>query len=381
MTLTTKIFQTSNSVKRIARTRYPSYLFGLLTKEDRSPAFIFHDVVEQEFITDLDFLAQNNYETLATECWIKNRLDNNSNKSVLLTFDDARKNFYEVTFPLLKKYRKKATLFVPTRWISPFDNEIVDDQQLPVHENTFMNWSELKECAESGLVDVQSHAHRHALVYTSGKLIGFATPELLHNHDIYDWPMRHEGGKDILGPPPLGTPIYASQPLLSVAHRVMEDDHLSKLCRDFVLDNGGEEFFSDKNALSKLNNLYKQKRSNKNNFRILQDNEFVDYVISEFDLSAELFNRHLGFRPRYFAYPWMLGSRLSLDIAESKNIDAVFGVGIDYRASSKAAGNIPKFGRTKGDWLRFLPGTGRNSLRKVLPRKIMNFMASHHLAH
>ena len=114
MTLATNIFQISNSVRRIARTRYPSYLFGLLTKEDRSPAFIFHDVVEQEFITDLDFLEQNKYETLSTERWIKNRLENKTNKSVLLTFDDARKNFYEVTFPLLKKRNKKATLFVPS---------------------------------------------------------------------------------------------------------------------------------------------------------------------------------------------------------------------------------------------------------------------------
>ena len=381
MTLATTIFQTSNSVRRIARTRYPSYLFGLLTKEDRSPAFIFHDVVERDFNSDLDFLTQNNYETLSTERWIENKLENKAKKSVLLTFDDARKNFYEVTFPLLKKHNKKATLFVPTRWISPFDYKIVGDQQLPIQEDMFMNWSELKECAESGLVDVQSHAHRHALVYTTDKLIGFATPELLHNHDIYDWPMRQEDGKDILGPPPLGTPFYASQPILSAGSRVVEDANLSKLCQEFVADNAGEDFFNDKNAVLKLKKFYNQKRLKNNNFRTVQNKEFVSFVTSEFDLSAELFIRNLGYSPRYFAYPWMLGSKLSLDIAESKNIEAVFGVGIDYRASSKAAGNIPKFGRTKGDWLRFLPGIGRTSLRKVLPRKIMNFMASHHLAH
>lgn len=381
MSFVSKIFQTKNTIKRIFRTRYPSYLFGLLTKEDQSPAFIFHDIEKNDFTDDLEFLARNNYETLSTEQWIQNRINNINKQSVLLTFDDARKNFFEVTFPLLKKYNAKATLFVPTRWIAPFDTNIVDTQPLPIPANTFMNWSELKECADSGLVDIQSHAHRHALVYTSDQLIGFATPSLLSQHDLYDWPMRHENGKDILGPPPLGTPIYTSVPLLSAERRIFEDEQLSIGCQKFITDNGGDKFFLDSDAVSKLTNFYNTERKNNNNFKTMPSDIFKEQVISEFELSTKLFEQNLGFKPKYFAYPWMLGSNLSLGIANTYDIDTVFGVGIDYRRAAKQTSQLHAFGRTKGDWLRFMPGTGRSSLHKVIPKKITGIFSSQHLAH
>jgi hypothetical protein len=59
---------------------------------------------------------------------------------------------------------------------------------------------------------------------------------------------------------------------------------------------------------------------------------------------------------------------------------AVFGVGLDYGRARRIT-RIPAFGRFKGDWIRFLPGKGRQRLWNVIPEKLRSFSASQHLAH
>jgi hypothetical protein len=108
---------------------------------------------------------------------------------------------------------------------------------------------------------------------------------------------------------------------------------------------------------------------------------FQALVASEFLLSRQLFEAELGRPPRYLAYPWMLGSRLSLQLAAEAGIKAVFGVGLDQRYAQRLKGPVSAYSRIKGDWLRFLPGQGRLRLRDVIPGKIREFFCSHHFAH
>src|SRR5581483_3488566 len=115
--------------------------------------------------------------------------------------------------PLLRSFDARATLFVPSYWMKSGCN-------------LFMSWEQVRSCAESGCVDVQSHAHRHALVPTSNQLVGFATPTLLARYDIYDWPMRNTVAGEQLGPPPAGAPIYRAAPLLSADRRFLESPGL-----------------------------------------------------------------------------------------------------------------------------------------------------------
>src|SRR5690348_15892324 len=107
-----------------------------------------------------------------------------------------------------------------------------------------MSWEQVRECAESGYVDVQSHAHRHALVATSNQLVGFATPRLLARYDVYDWPMRNTATGERLGPPALGTPIYRAAPLLSAERRYLESPGLTSTFTQLVSESGGEAFFN-----------------------------------------------------------------------------------------------------------------------------------------
>src|SRR5690606_10297242 len=107
----------------------------------------------------------------------------------------------------------------------------------------FMTWRELADCAASGVVDVELHSHRHALVASSSTLVGFASPGMLARHDLFDWPMRREQGLDVPGRPPPGTPVYESQPLLSATTRVYEPAEAAEACRELIEAAGGAAAF------------------------------------------------------------------------------------------------------------------------------------------
>ncbi len=66
-------------------------------------------------------------------------------KTVAITFDDGYKNNYTYAFPVLKKYGIKATVFI-----------IIQEIARP--ENDRLNWEEIMEMKESGLILFGSHA-------------------------------------------------------------------------------------------------------------------------------------------------------------------------------------------------------------------------------
>jgi peptidoglycan/xylan/chitin deacetylase (PgdA/CDA1 family) len=278
---------------------------------------------------------------------------------------------------LLREFGARATLFVPSYWMSGSAGDSVA-QNLPA-QRKFMSWTEVRDCIASGLVDVQSHAHRHALVFTSARLVDFATPATLARFDIYDWPMRCSDGGEELGSPEAGTPIYEADPLLSASRRYLENRELAELCRAQVRDSSGR-FFDQTGALKHLVAVHAQ-HARRLKGRFAGDDELDALVVSEFERGREEFRRQLGYAPRYLAYPWMLGTRRSLDVAKQAGIKAAFGVAVDYRAARDAHLPISVFGRLKCDWLRFLPGASRASVWAALGRKLRGFGQTQHLAH
>jgi len=68
-------------------------------------------------------------------------------KAVVITVDDGFQSAYSVLFPLLKRYNAKATLFVYTDWIGKTPSALT--------------WEQLREMAQSGLVEIASHTVTH----------------------------------------------------------------------------------------------------------------------------------------------------------------------------------------------------------------------------
>ena len=352
---------------RVSRTRYPGVIFGLPVTRGEIPVFTYHDVETQDFARDLEFLRSNGYRTLSLEEYLAARNGGRRPaRAVLLTFDDARKSFWTVALPLLRTFDARAVLFAPTFWMQ---------------DDLFMSWQEVRACVESGLVDVQSHAHRHALVATSPQLVDFAHPAALGRFDIYDWPMRDLHGVEELGRPAPGTPIYRSMPLLSAERRYVENGELTQACREFVQRNGGDEFFRQPDWRQRLTDEHRR-LGERMRGRFMDEQAFQALVASEFELSREQFRKHLACPPTSIAYPWMLGSRLSLELASRHGLRTAFGVALDYRAERRRARLPPPvFGRLKCDWLQFLPGQHRSNVLAAVGRKLSGIAKLQHLAH
>jgi peptidoglycan/xylan/chitin deacetylase (PgdA/CDA1 family) len=77
-------------------------------------------------------------------------------RSVVLTFDDGFRDFYDVVLPMLERYRMRASLFIPTGyiggtavWLSP-----EGESTRPI-----LDAAQLRDIAASKLVDVGAHSH------------------------------------------------------------------------------------------------------------------------------------------------------------------------------------------------------------------------------
>ncbi len=359
------------SIAGALRTHYPGFALGLPLQRNTVPVFLYHDVDAERFARDLEFLRRNRYRTLSLPEFMAASVSKSGppQRSVLLTFDDARLNFYDTALPVLRTFEARATLFVPSYWMSGSADREVE---------RFMSWEQVRTSAQSGLVDVQSHGHRHALVFTSGRLLDFANPRTLARFDIYDWPMRNTATGDALGRPPLGTPIYDATPLLSAERRFLEDPGLCAACADLVTRLGGADYFQRPDWAVALRRLLSSGRGPPG--RWLDAESFESLLASEFEHCRDLFQHHLGHSPQFLAYPWMLGSDRSLRIAKRFGLRAVFGVALDFGRAARGL-PVPAFGRHKADWLPLLPGTGRSSFLAIAAGKVAGIAGTQHLAH
>lgn len=68
-------------------------------------------------------------------------------KAVVVTIDDGYRSVYDVAWPILKKYKIKTTLFLYTDFVGA---------------GKALNWSQIKEMENSGLVEIESHGKSHS---------------------------------------------------------------------------------------------------------------------------------------------------------------------------------------------------------------------------
>ncbi len=115
------------------------------------PVFCYHLIEVEQFGSDLEFLKRNGYVTLSPQEFLDHLVLSQKipERSVLLTFDDGPKNFYDVAFPLLREYSAKAMAFIAPG----LHAESVEDNT----EARPMVWPEIREMHGSGLAFFQSH--------------------------------------------------------------------------------------------------------------------------------------------------------------------------------------------------------------------------------
>jgi len=139
-----------------------------------NPVGNFINVTPDRFQEQMQYLARSGYRTINTsELYdILNSEQEIDGKTVMITFDDGWLDNYLYAFPVLKKYSLKAVIFVVTSWIKG-EGIRTERKTLPPHRecvefvrtgrggDVMLSWDELKEMQSTGLIDIQSHTHRH----------------------------------------------------------------------------------------------------------------------------------------------------------------------------------------------------------------------------
>lgn len=77
-------------------------------------------------------------------------------RRAVVTFDDGTADFVEAALPVLVDHRVPVTLYLATAFV---------EEQRPFPDNGQpLSWSALRDACATGLVDVGSHTHTHALL-------------------------------------------------------------------------------------------------------------------------------------------------------------------------------------------------------------------------
>lgn len=115
-----------------------------------------YTIAPEYFEDDLRYLRDNGYTAVSvselTEYFRRGKPL--PAKPVMLTFDDGYLNNYTYAFPLLKKYNAKAVL-------SPIaaESDRAEGEENPDPRWSQCSWDELREMAESGLVEIENHSY------------------------------------------------------------------------------------------------------------------------------------------------------------------------------------------------------------------------------
>ncbi len=218
-------------------------------------------------------------------------------KSFVLTFDDGFYCNYHYLFPILQRYKLRATIFV----VSGVRKQTISLEQreqsrgYPSRTGTnmesserFATWDELNLMIASGLVQIEDHGLFHDRIYISDKALGFNTGA------EPDWP--------IWGDKRPGTVKYQTGSY--IAHKNFTGDYrINEHLVNFLKDNKRDP--SDYTTMDMLEKEYREYKSHSPVKSIYesQDNCMMRSKM-DIDESRTLIGEHTKTTPLFFCFPW-----------------------------------------------------------------------------
>jgi len=109
----------------------------------------------EDFAAQMQYLASHGYRPL-TLAEFEGFLEHKQTvppKTVMITFDDGYESVYRYAFPVLKRYRFPAVVFLITSLVGK------SPSNPGLHALTYLTWPQIREMYESGLLDFESHTH------------------------------------------------------------------------------------------------------------------------------------------------------------------------------------------------------------------------------
>ncbi len=122
------------------------------TAEQVKPGYEAYSCTRAQFEEHLRTLARDGFTFISLET-LQRAMEGElllPKNPIVITFDDGYQSQYDIAYPLLKRYRICADLFVVTDWVGKM-----------TVDNSCFSWREARRMEQSGLVTVYSHSTRH----------------------------------------------------------------------------------------------------------------------------------------------------------------------------------------------------------------------------
>lgn len=128
---------------------------GIHTASAKTVVFMYHDVTDNplkqttwsistnELESDIQYFLNNGFNILSPTDLVEGRAKASAN-NVVLTFDDGYESFYTTVFPILQKYKVKASVYVIASLID---------------KHTYLNKEQIYELGQSPYVEVGNHTN------------------------------------------------------------------------------------------------------------------------------------------------------------------------------------------------------------------------------
>ena len=364
---------------------YPSFVlnFGGRLQDSEVPVFVFHTIEPNEFEGHLLYLKRNGYHTIDLDQFVNSLQTQQAlpPKSVLLTIDDARSSVWRFGYPLLKRHNMKATVFAIPGYTQP-TSENNDNLQtlgdtnehrqhlknLDPQDHGLCSWEQLREMAQSGLINIESHSLFHREVFTDPTICGWVdqtTKFVTHDSPVTAYLDFKDLGTTLEPEQFYGLPLFKSSALLAGKPALIIPESVKTFCRERYGRQSHEDTLRELAASGLLDEIGVQTQA-----------EMEAVIEQDLSVARELIQQQISpDMGQHLCLPFTHGCPLVIDIAhriglQSCSWGTIPGKRINS-VSSEDANEAMHLVRLKSDFIPRLPGKQRLSLIAIYLNKVI----------